>query len=57
MAELGSSFLMADLRIIGEVQHENYIASWLKALKYDKHYIFKEIGTASKAHCYLMGKP
>ncbi len=27
IAELGSAFLMADLGITGEVQHESYIAS------------------------------
>ena len=55
-AELGSAFLMADLGIVGEVQHESYIASWLKALKNDKRYIFKAAGAASKAHRYLMEK-
>ncbi|MFP1904583.1 ArdC family protein [Lonsdalea quercina] len=53
-AELGSAFLMADLRIVGEVQHESYIASWLKALKNDKRYIFKAASAASKAHRFLM---
>lgn len=53
-AELGSAFLMADLGIAGEVQHESYIASWLKALKNDKRYIFKAASSASKAHRYLM---
>ncbi|WP_133623359.1 ArdC family protein [Erwinia sp. LJJL01] len=47
VAELGSAFLMADLGIDGEVQHESYIASWLKALKNDKRYIFKAAGAAS----------
>ncbi|NDL66050.1 ArdC family protein [Acerihabitans arboris] len=56
IAELGSAFLMADLGIVGEVQHESYIASWLKALKNDKRYIFKAAGAASKAHRYLMEK-
>ncbi|MBT1427680.1 DUF1738 domain-containing protein [Dickeya dianthicola] len=56
IAELGSAFLMADLGIIGEVQHESYIASWLKALKNDKRYIFKAASAASKAHRYLMDK-
>ncbi|MCO4312475.1 ArdC family protein [Pectobacterium versatile] len=56
IAELGSAFLMADLGIVGEVQHESYIASWLKALKNDKRYIFKAASTASKAHRYLMDK-
>ncbi|MGM1264449.1 ArdC family protein [Escherichia coli] len=56
VAELGSAFLMADLGIEGEVQHESYIASWLKALKNDKRYIFKAVSAASKAHSYLMDK-
>ncbi|UAY97880.1 ArdC family protein [Dickeya dadantii] len=56
IAELGSAFLMADLGIVGEVQHESYIASWLKALKNDKRYIFKAASAASKAHRYLMDK-
>lgn len=56
IAELGSAFLMADLGIVGEVQHESYIASWLKTLKNDKRYIFKAASAASKAHRYLMDK-
>ncbi|HGK4598916.1 TPA: ArdC family protein [Yersinia enterocolitica] len=56
IAELGSAFLTADLGIAGEVQHESYIASWLKALKNDKRYIFKAASAASKAHRYLMDK-
>ncbi|MCS4274134.1 MULTISPECIES: ArdC family protein [Raoultella] len=56
IAELGSAFLMADLGIVGEVQHESYIASWLKAMKNDKRYIFKAASAASKAHRYLMDK-
>lgn len=54
IAELGSAFLMADLGVVGEVQHESYIASWLKSLKDDKRYIFKAASAASKAHRYLM---
>lgn len=56
IAELGSAFLMADLGIVGEVQHESYIASWLKALRNDKRYIFKAASAASKAHRYLVDK-
>lgn len=56
IAELGSAFLMADLGIVGEVQHESYIASWLKALRNDKRYIFKAASAASTAHRYLMDK-
>ena len=53
IAELGSAFLMAELGIVGDVQHESYIASWLQALKNDKRYIFKAAASASKAHQYL----
>lgn len=55
IAELGSAFLMADLGISGDVQHESYIASWLKTLRDDKRYIFRAASAASKAHRYLMG--
>lgn len=54
VAELGSAFLMADLGVSGEVQHESYIASWLKSLKGDKRFIFRAASAASKAHQYLM---
>lgn len=47
---------MADLGILGEVQHESYIAAWLKALKDNKRYIFKAASAASKAHRYLMDR-
>lgn len=53
IAELGSVFLMADLGVVGEVQHESYIANWLEALKGDKRYIFKAASQASKAHQFL----
>lgn len=33
IAELGSAFPMAYLGIVGEGQHENYVASWLKAFE------------------------
>lgn len=53
IAELGSAFLMADLGISGEVQHESYIASWLKALRGDKRFIFQAASAATKAHRFL----
>ena len=56
IAELGSAFLMAHFGVQGEVQHESYIASWLKALKNDKRFIFKAASFASKAHQYLIDK-
>lgn len=54
VAERGSAFLMADLGIVGKVQHESYIASWLQTLKNDKRYVFKATSAASKAHRYLI---
>lgn len=56
IAELGCAFLMADLGVSGEVQHENYIASWLKSLQNDKRYIFQAASAASKAHRFLMAR-
>ncbi|ENC6709913.1 DUF1738 domain-containing protein [Vibrio harveyi] len=54
VAELGSAFLMADLGVNGEVQHDSYIASWIAALKNDKKFIFKAASKASKAHQWIM---
>lgn len=53
VAELGSAFLMADFGILGEVQHESYIASWLEVLKNDNRFVFRAASQASKAHKYL----
>lgn len=54
IAEMGSAFLMADLGLSGDVQHESYIVSWLKNLRDDKRYIFQAASAASKAHRYLV---
>lgn len=56
IAELGAAFCIATLGIVGDCQHESYIASWLKALKNDKKYIFKAASQASKAHKFLNDK-
>lgn len=56
VAELGAAFCCADLNVFGNIQHENYIASWLKALNNDKKYIFKAASLASKAHQFLLKK-
>ncbi|MDN3683224.1 zincin-like metallopeptidase domain-containing protein [Vibrio tapetis subsp. quintayensis] len=53
IAEIGAAFLMADFGIVGNVQHESYIASWLEVLKNDKRYVFKAATQASKAHQLL----
>ena len=54
VGELGSAFLMADLNITGDMQHDSYIASWLEKLRNDKRFIFKAASAASKAHQYLV---
>jgi len=57
VAELGSAFLCADLRITPEVRedHAAYIGSWLKVLKDDKRAIFSMASLASQAVDFLHG--
>lgn len=54
VAELGASFLCAHLGITGNLQHANYIASWLKLLKDDKRAIFHASSKAQQATTYLL---
>jgi antirestriction protein ArdC len=56
VAELGAAFCCVDLGVFGEIQHDSYIASWLKALNNDKKYIFQAASLASKAHQFLLKK-
>lgn len=55
VAELGSAFLCADLRITPEVRddHASYIGSWLEVLKQDKRAIFSAASHASRAVDFL----
>lgn len=57
VAELGSAFLAADLRLTPEprADHAAYIASWLKVLKDDKRFIVSAAAFAQKAADYLHG--
>lgn len=57
VAELGSAFLCADLRITPEVRddHASYIECWLQVLKGDKRAIFTAASHASKAVDFLHG--
>lgn len=57
VAELGSAFLAADLRITPEVRedHAAYIGSWLKVLKNDKRAIFTAAAHAQRAADFLQG--
>lgn len=55
VAELGSAFLCADLRITPEIRedHASYIGNWLEVLKGDKRAIFSAASHASKAAEFL----
>lgn len=57
VAELGSAFLCADLRITPESRedHASYLATWLEVLSNDKRAIFSAASLASKAVDYLHG--
>lgn len=54
VAEIGSAFVCASSGIpLENLQHENYIASWLKVLKTDKRAIFTASSQAKKAADWL----
>ena len=53
VAELTTAFLSAELHIPGELEHPEYIASWLKVLGDDKRAIFTAAGKATEAANYL----
>jgi antirestriction protein ArdC len=55
VAELGAAFLSVDLGITPEVRpdHAAYIASWLKALKDEKRFIFIAASHAQRVVDYL----
>jgi antirestriction protein ArdC len=53
IAEIGSAFLCAHCRIDGRLQHESYIASWLKALRNDKRAVFTAAAKAQQAADFL----
>ncbi|WP_111748478.1 ArdC family protein [Salinisphaera orenii] len=56
VAELGSLFTMAALGLSGEVvNHDSYIAGWLRVLAEDKRAIFKAAAQAETAHQWLIG--
>ena len=55
IAELGSAFLCEKYSVKGDIRHEGYIASWLKALKNDNKMIFKASAYAQKSTDYIVG--
>jgi antirestriction protein ArdC len=54
IAEMGAAFLAAHCRLEVQVQHANYIASWLEVLKRDKRAVFTASAQAQKAADYLL---
>ena len=55
IAELGSAFLCEKYAVKGDIRHEGYIQSWLKALKNDNKMIFKASAYAQKSTDYIVG--
>jgi antirestriction protein ArdC len=53
VAELASAYLCSEFGISGKLQHVDYIASWLKALKKDKYAIFTASKLAEQAAKFL----
>ncbi len=56
VAEIGSAFLCADFRILGELRHESYVMNWIKILENDPKAIFTSSALAWKARNFLMSK-
>jgi antirestriction protein ArdC len=54
IAEMGSAFLCATLRIVPTVRHADYIGSWLTVLRDDNRAIFRAASAASKAAEWLL---
>ncbi len=54
VAEMTSAFLCAHLELKGELQHENYIGSWLKILKEDYRALVKAASQAQRAFEFIL---
>jgi antirestriction protein ArdC len=55
IAEIGSAFLCAACRLEGRLQHEAYIAGWIKVLKSDKRAVFTAAAKAQQAADFIEG--
>jgi antirestriction protein ArdC len=55
VAEMSAAFMCATLGIQGQLQHADYIASWLSVLKSDKKAIVQAAGLAQKAADLVLG--
>lgn len=56
IAELGSAFLASHLGLEANLQHPQYLASWLSVLKADPREIFRVAGKARQAMDYLIAR-
>lgn len=56
IAELGSAFLASHLGLEANLQHPQYLASWLSVLKADPREIFRVAGKARQAMDYLVAR-
>lgn len=54
VAELGAAFMCAEFGVTGELNHADYIGSWLKVLKNDKKFIVQAASKAQQAADFLM---
>lgn len=54
IAEIGAAFLGSEFGLKGELQHENYIGSWLKELNDDKRFVVQAASKAQEAADYLL---
>ena len=57
VAELAAAYLCAEHRISGELQHESYIANWIRALEGYSNFIFSASSKAQKASDYIVNRP
>jgi antirestriction protein ArdC len=56
VAELGAAFMCHDFNVQGKLQHEEYIANWIKVLKGDKRAIFTAARLAREAVAFAKGE-
>jgi len=54
IAELGAAFLCAHCHIDGQLQHANYIDSWLRVLHSDKRAVFTAAAKAQQAADFIL---
>jgi len=52
-AEITSAFLCADFALPGDLQHPEYIGSWLQVLRDDNRAVFRAAREARQAVAYL----